>query len=112
MQVDPLIVLVLSLCQWMNGELGVCAVACPERTQCFSPGLSAATAEHGELRSKQRWLAILYRTVRTHSKVDLSTLRVRQSRAIVQFLTWERILLKTGTEVAYPIRTNNAAGCP
>jgi hypothetical protein len=48
----------------------------------------------------------------TQRKVDLGTLGVRQSRAIVQFLTWERILLKTGTEVTYPIWTNNAAGCP
>ena len=76
---------------------------------------SAATAEPGDLCSEQRWRAILCRTVRTHSEVDFCTLSVRQSSAVDVLTLWglrKRILLKTGTEVAYPVGADNPAGCP
>lgn len=111
-----IVVLVLLLFRRMNGELEVGARAIPERPKIYPPSVrSAATAEPGDLLSEQRWRAILSRTVKTHIEVDFCTPSVRQSSAVdVLFLGEVRklILLKTGTEIAYPVGADNPAGCP
>jgi hypothetical protein len=118
-KIAPLIVIValaLYLFRRMNGELEVGARAIPLHAKLSPPSFrSAATAEPGDPRSEKRWRAIFCRTVKTHSEVDFCTLSVRQSSAVDVLTLWrlrKRILLKTGTEVAYPVGAGNPAGCP
>jgi hypothetical protein len=54
MKIAPLIVLVLSRFRRMNSELEGFAFAFPDKFSLPPSCLSAATAEHGELRSEQR----------------------------------------------------------